>query len=338
MAVDALVPNDPRVEHKFTTAGGFKYYYMLAKPEGKPAATVLLIHGWPDLAMGWRYQVPYLLSLNLQVIVPDMLGFGYTDAPDSYKEYSLKKQTSYVASIVKEVTNEPIIIGGHDWGSALVWRMALYYPELIRAIFSICVPFTPPSPRIITLEEVVQKYPTFGYQVQFSEGVAEKMVGKTPERLRLFFNGIFGGKTPEGKPIWNVQDGLVEEYLEKAGPSPIVSQEMVEHYAQVYSQRGLHGPCNWYRLREIISEEELPLANKEIRFKIPGMLIMAENDAALVPKMADGQEKYFEAGLLKKELIPKCSHWAMVQKPEETNKYIGEFVRSVLGNSIKSVL
>ena len=46
MAVDALVPNDPRVEHKFTTAGGFKYYYMLAKPAGKPAATVLLIHGW----------------------------------------------------------------------------------------------------------------------------------------------------------------------------------------------------------------------------------------------------------------------------------------------------
>ncbi|KAI0603212.1 Alpha/Beta hydrolase protein [Biscogniauxia sp. FL1348] len=337
MAVDALVPNDPRVEHRFTTAGGFKYYYMLAKPAGKPAATVLLIHGWPDLAMGWRYQVPFLLSLNLQVIVPDMLGYGYTDAPDSYKEYSFKKQASYVASIVKEVTDEPIILGGHDWGGAFIWRMALYYPELIRAIFSICVPFTPPSPKILTLQDSVKRFPQFRYQIQFSEGIAERMVGKSPERLRRFFNGIFGGKTPEGRGVWTAEDGLDEGSLDQVGPSPIVSQDIVEHYAKVYSERGLHGPCNWYRLREVNSEEELPLANKEIRFKIPAMLVMAENDTALLPSMADGQEKYFEAGL-KKELIPKCSHWAMVQKPEETNRFIGEFVQTVLGTSIRPAL
>jgi hypothetical protein len=44
--VDALAPDDPRVEHKFTEVGGFKYHYMLAKPNGKPTATVFLIHGW----------------------------------------------------------------------------------------------------------------------------------------------------------------------------------------------------------------------------------------------------------------------------------------------------
>lgn len=43
---DVLALNDPRVEHKFAEVGGFKYHYMLAKPEGKPAATIFLIHGW----------------------------------------------------------------------------------------------------------------------------------------------------------------------------------------------------------------------------------------------------------------------------------------------------
>jgi soluble epoxide hydrolase / lipid-phosphate phosphatase len=48
--VDALVPNDPRVEDKFAELGGFTYHYMLAKPEGgKPTATVFLIHGWYGL-------------------------------------------------------------------------------------------------------------------------------------------------------------------------------------------------------------------------------------------------------------------------------------------------
>lgn len=75
----------------------------------------------PDLGMGWRYQVPYLLSLNLQVIVPDMLGYGRTSAPESHEEYTLKKMTAHMAAIVKENTPEPIILGGHDWGGLLVW-------------------------------------------------------------------------------------------------------------------------------------------------------------------------------------------------------------------------
>ncbi|KAJ3580017.1 hypothetical protein NPX13_g540 [Xylaria arbuscula] len=120
-AVDSLTPNDPRVEHKFTEVGGVKYHYMLAKPAEKPVATVFLIHGWPDLGMGWRNQVPYLLSLNLQVVVPDMLGYGQTDAPDSYEEYTMKKMTGHMAEIVKQVTDQPIILGGHDWGALFVW-------------------------------------------------------------------------------------------------------------------------------------------------------------------------------------------------------------------------
>jgi soluble epoxide hydrolase / lipid-phosphate phosphatase len=44
--VDSLALNDPRVEHKFAEVGGFRYHYMLAKPDGKPTATIFLIHGW----------------------------------------------------------------------------------------------------------------------------------------------------------------------------------------------------------------------------------------------------------------------------------------------------
>jgi alpha-beta hydrolase superfamily lysophospholipase len=45
--MDSLVPNDPRVQHKYSTiSDGITYHYMLAKPEGKVAATVVLLHGW----------------------------------------------------------------------------------------------------------------------------------------------------------------------------------------------------------------------------------------------------------------------------------------------------
>lgn len=86
---DKLVPNDPRVTHHNVTLNGHKWHYLLGTPpSGTPAGTILLVHGHPDLAFGWRYQVPHLLSLNLRVIVPDMLGYGDTDAPDGPGEAS----------------------------------------------------------------------------------------------------------------------------------------------------------------------------------------------------------------------------------------------------------
>jgi pimeloyl-ACP methyl ester carboxylesterase len=36
------------------------------------------IHGWPDLSMGWRYQINSLLDLGLRVVAPDMMGYGRT--------------------------------------------------------------------------------------------------------------------------------------------------------------------------------------------------------------------------------------------------------------------
>lgn len=36
------------------------------------------LHGWPDLSMGWRNQIPMLLELGFRVVCPDLMGFGGT--------------------------------------------------------------------------------------------------------------------------------------------------------------------------------------------------------------------------------------------------------------------
>jgi pimeloyl-ACP methyl ester carboxylesterase len=86
--------------------------------------------------MGWRYQVPFLLSLNLQVVVPDMLGYGQTSAPHSHEEYTLKKMTAHIAELVKQTTNQPIVLGGHDWGGAFVWSVFFL---LTTSLFLFCI-------------------------------------------------------------------------------------------------------------------------------------------------------------------------------------------------------
>lgn len=36
------------------------------------------VHGFPDISIGWRYQIPMLLDMGFQVIAPDLMGFGQT--------------------------------------------------------------------------------------------------------------------------------------------------------------------------------------------------------------------------------------------------------------------
>jgi soluble epoxide hydrolase/lipid-phosphate phosphatase len=121
MAPDVLEPNDKRVGHKFITITGtnITYYYVDAAPSTKPRGTILLFHGFPDLGIGWRYQVPYLVNLGFRVIVPDMLGYGLTSAPDSPEEYSFKKMCDHMAFLVRKlVPEQKVILGGHDWVSS----------------------------------------------------------------------------------------------------------------------------------------------------------------------------------------------------------------------------
>ena len=69
-------------------------------------------------------EVPALVSLGLRVIVPDMLGYGGTDAPEKLEEYSYKSVINDLVALVRHVLreaghkdpeSEKIILGGHDW-------------------------------------------------------------------------------------------------------------------------------------------------------------------------------------------------------------------------------
>ncbi|KAG0252193.1 hypothetical protein BG011_007138, partial [Mortierella polycephala] len=65
--------------HKYATLGGYRYHYV---EEGDPnGETLVLIHGFPDLWYGWRYQIRHLAKQGYRVIAVDNLGYGETDCP-----------------------------------------------------------------------------------------------------------------------------------------------------------------------------------------------------------------------------------------------------------------
>jgi soluble epoxide hydrolase / lipid-phosphate phosphatase len=69
-------------EYRTANVNGVEYRYIRSEPKGDAVGTVFLVHGWPDMALGWRNQIPFLNSLGLRVIAMDMMGYGGTAAPE----------------------------------------------------------------------------------------------------------------------------------------------------------------------------------------------------------------------------------------------------------------
>lgn len=333
MAPDKLKPDDTRVEHHTTTVNGKTYHYLLGRPAGKPVATILLVHGFPDISLGWRYQVPFLLSLGLRVIVPDMLGYGRTDSPVSLSAFSLKSMSADVAALARRVVGptQQIILGGHDWGGALVWRVALWHPDLLAGVFSVCTPYNAPSPVYYPPERVVELVPNFAYQLQLAGPDVERAV-RGREKIRQFLNGMYGGRGPAGEAAFDTSRGVALESLERLAPSPLLEAAELDFYAAEFAGNdggSIRGPLNWYRTRKVNFDEELELVREgRTRVAVPAMMISARLDNALPPAMAAGMGKHFDR-LVKTEVV-EAHHWALWEAVEEVNRHIGEFVVGVL--------
>jgi len=84
-----------------------------------------------------------------------------------------------------------ILLGGHDWGSAIAWRMTQYYPKLVKALFTFCTPYFPPSLRYEPLANIIRNYmPNMGYQAHMISGEVEDNI-RSRAAIRAFLNAVF---------------------------------------------------------------------------------------------------------------------------------------------------
>ncbi|KAL7937590.1 alpha/beta-hydrolase [Trichoderma chlorosporum] len=334
MDTSKLKPNDPRVKYETKQIRGKTYSYILGEPEGPKVDTVVLAHGWPDLAFGWRHQIPYLMSLGYQVIAPNMLGYAGTDAPQDLKQYSLKNVSDDVAELARHFVGQDgqIVLGGHDWGGFVIWRLAYYHPTLVKAIFSVCTPMAPLITEYTPLEAIIAsgRLQNFKYQLQLKgPDVEAHVTGK--DKLRQFFKALFGGRDPNNELGFNMEDGILFDKLDKVRDPPLLDADEVEYYAEQYALQKapeLRGPLNWYRTREINANEEIALGKdaRPMRFEQPSLFIAAAHDAALPPAMSKGMDKAF-TNLTRAEV--DASHWALTQAGPEVNEHIAKWLTKI---------
>ncbi len=141
-------PAMPGVRHDYLDAGGLRMHVAQAGAEDAPP--VMLVHGWPQHWWAWRNVIGPLAEGH-RVIVPDLRGHGWTEAPAG--GYEKEQLAVDLIALLDTLAIGRVTWVGHDWGAWAGFLAALRAPERIERMLALCVPhlWTAPHPRQLAL-------------------------------------------------------------------------------------------------------------------------------------------------------------------------------------------
>ncbi|XP_074144486.1 bifunctional epoxide hydrolase 2-like isoform X2 [Sminthopsis crassicaudata] len=285
---------------------------------------VILCHGFPESWFSWRYQIPALAETGYRVIVPDMKGYGDSSAPHEIEEYSQEVICKELITFLDKLGIFQAVFIGHNWGGVVVWNLALWYPERVRAVASLNTPFRPADPAVPFIEKI-KSNPIFHYQLYFQEpGVAEAELEKDLIRT---FKLIFRASDEKNVCEYLSSVGILKEN-ENPPWSWMVTEEEIEVYVQQFKKSGFRGPLNWYR--NLDANWLWGCIGAKRKIFIPALMVTVEKDMILLPKLSEHMEKWIPN--LKRRNIENCGHWTQMEKPREVNQILTEWLKDVSKN------
>jgi pimeloyl-ACP methyl ester carboxylesterase len=84
----------------------------------------------------YRNLIP-ILSKKYRVIAPDLIGFGYSDAPDHKTfDYTFDNLTKYVQGLIDQLGLKRFAIQVFDYGAPVGFRLAVANPEKVTGIIT----------------------------------------------------------------------------------------------------------------------------------------------------------------------------------------------------------
>ncbi len=98
--------------------------------EGPP---LVLLHGYPENHLCWSRVAPELAQ-HFQVLIPDLRGYGDSDAPiddANHSVYSKRQMARDIAAVLAHFGLNSAHVLGHDRGGRVAYRLALDAPELV---------------------------------------------------------------------------------------------------------------------------------------------------------------------------------------------------------------
>jgi pimeloyl-ACP methyl ester carboxylesterase len=279
----------------------------------------LCLHGFPEHAYSWRYQMPLLARLGYRVWAPNLRGYGGTDSPQEVSAYKTRTLVADVAALIKASGAKQTLLLAHDWGGALAWSLAIEQArhedsaeqarheksgELQDARSS------GPQPRLID-QLVIMNLP---HPACFAREL------RRPPQLwqswYMFFFQLpwlpeFMFRRRNGRATSGVFRGT------SRNPARFSDEDLEVYRANAMRPGGLTAMINWYRALFRGRAVRQFRGRKAPVIDIPTLFLWGDADTALNIRTTRGTEKYVSD--LTFRIFPGVSHWIQQEAPEAVN-------------------
>lgn len=307
--------------------------YLAAGPADGPL--VVFVHGWPELSLSWRHQLPCFARLGFRAIAPDMRGYGRSSVYRTHDAYAQQHVVADMLELLDSLGADKAVWVGHDWGSPTVWNIASHHPERCRAVASLCVPYYTLERGLDATLPLVDRrvYPESEYPVgqwdymRFYEENFAKATGTFDAHPYNTVKALFRKGDPAGhmKPSRTATVRRDGGWFRGAPAAPdvprdadVVSEEDLRVYADALQRNGFFGPDSYY-MNHAANAAYAASARNGGRLDMPVLFLAARYDytcESVASRLAEpmrGQCRDLT------EVIIDSGHWMAQEKPLQVN-------------------
>jgi pimeloyl-ACP methyl ester carboxylesterase len=280
------LPHLDGVTHRTVPARGVRFHVAEAGA-GDP---VVLVHGWPQHWWTWRHVVP-LLAPHARLVMIDLRGFGWTDAPPG--AYDKQTLADDLLAVLDALDLERVCLMGHDWGAWSGFLACLAEPERFAAFLALGSPRPGGRPSARQLLEVWR----FSYQV----AIASPVLGRRLVAARRFVERVIVGGAVQ-RQAWTPDDLRA---FSAVLAEPARAQASVGLYRTFLTREVARTPHG--------------------RLRVPTRMMLGARDPAVPVVLLDGADD--DADEVSVEIVPECGHFV----PEEHPELVARRARELFG-------
>jgi pimeloyl-ACP methyl ester carboxylesterase len=306
-------------------------FYLAAGPEKGPL--IIFLHGWPELSISWRHQLPALASLGFRAVAPDMRGYGRSGVYSRHEDYAQEHIVRDILELLQSLGREKAVWVGHDWGSPVAWNLASHHPEHTEAVANLCVPYYTIDRGLehtLTLVDR-QLYPAdefpygqWDYMRYYEESFVEAVAPMDAD-VEKFLKIAFRKGNPEGEGQRAITSNARRGHGMLGGPLPdlprdpdVVSEEDLSVYVSALQRNGFFGPSSWY-MNHAANAAYGKMAKNDGYLDMPALFLNARYDyvcEATHSRLAEPMRKYCRDLT---EVTFRSGHWMAQERPLEVN-------------------
>lgn len=278
---------------RFDEVNGIKLH-ALQDGEGNEEL-IIFLHGFPEYSYAWHQQLPFFAAQGFHALAPDQRGYNLSSKPKGIKPYVIDHLVADIATWIKQLTSQKVILVGHDWGGGVAWTLAAKHPELLKKLVIMNMPHLAVMKKHLrsNIKQMLKSWYAAFFQLPI-----------LPELACRFQNYRF----------------LTSSLIRTSNKNTFTSKE-IHAYKKAWQQPyALTAMINWYRAFVFDATKTYH------QITVPTLIIWGKRDATLSAAMAkDSVARCINGKLV---MIDDATHWLHHEKPDVVNRLILDFAKS----------